>query len=55
MLTSPENKRVAERVLFYCAGGDLADLRLSLESLVKEYAGIINADPSSVKLVQYGS
>ena len=53
MITTPENCKVAERLLFYSVGGDLRRLRTSPNDLRKEYAGILNRDLTEVELPRY--
>lgn len=53
MITSPENQKVAKRLLFYSVGGDLQILRTDPEKLKQEYAGILNRDPDEVEIPHY--
>jgi len=53
MITSPENQKVAKRLLFYSVGGDLQRLRTNLDDLRQEYAGILNRDPNEVEIPRY--
>ena len=53
MITTQENRKVAERLLFYSLGGDLRRLRTSPYDLKREYAGILNRDPTEVELPRY--
>jgi len=53
MITQPENQKVALRVLFYAAGGDLADFNTDSKSVRKELAGLLNRKISQVRLPRY--
>jgi len=50
MLTTSENQKAAEKVLFYALGGDLSKYRSSEALLKKELAGILNKPISDVLL-----
>lgn len=53
MITTQENRKVAERLLFYSVGGNLRGLRTSPNDLKREYAGILNRSPTEVELPRY--
>jgi DNA sulfur modification protein DndB len=53
MITTQENRKVAERLLFYSVGGDLRRLRANPNRLRQEYAGILSRDPTAVELPRY--
>jgi DNA sulfur modification protein DndB len=53
MITTPENRKVAEKLLFYGAGGDLHRLKTTLDALRREYAGLLNRAPTEVELPRY--
>ena len=50
MLTSTENQRAAEKLLFYLLGGDLSKYRSSEALLKKELAGVLNKPLTDVEL-----
>jgi len=51
MITSPENQKAAERLLYYAVGGKLSDHEL--EKLKKELAGLLNKEIASIHLPKY--
>jgi DNA sulfur modification protein DndB len=53
MITTPENQKVARRLLFYSVGGDLRQLRTTPSALEKEYAGILRLSVDEVDLPKY--
>jgi DNA sulfur modification protein DndB len=53
MISQPENRKVASKLLYHAAGGSLADLNTNLDAVKKELAGILNRDISQVKLPLY--
>ena len=53
MITSPEAQRVAKRLIYYCVGGALSDLRTDEAELRKELAGLLNRAPEDVELPRY--
>lgn len=53
MITTPENQRVAERILFHSAGGDLKSIRRDIEKLKKEYASIVDKDMQNIDFLRY--
>ena len=55
MITTQENRKVAERLLFYSVGGDLRRLRANSNGLRQEYAGILSRVPIEVELPRYSS
>jgi DNA sulfur modification protein DndB len=50
MVTAPENRDVAVKILYYAIGGSLQDLGTSAEEVRREWAGILNRPPSEVSL-----
>jgi DNA sulfur modification protein DndB len=50
MITPRENRDVAFRILYHGTGGDLRKLGTSPSEVRKEWAGILNRDPSDVSL-----
>lgn len=50
MITASENRDVAFQILYYGIGGDLSDINTSKPEVRKEWAGILNRDPSEVRL-----
>ena len=50
MITPPENRAVAFQILYYGIGGDLTDIHTSRLAVRTEWAGILNRDPSEVRL-----
>jgi hypothetical protein len=50
LATAPENGDVAFQILYYGIGGDLSDINTSKPEVRKEWAGILNRDPSEVRL-----
>ncbi len=50
MITAPENRGVALQILYYGIGGDLEDINTSKPAVRAEWAGILNRDPSRVRL-----
>lgn len=50
MITAPENRGVAFRILYYGIGGNLEDLGTSAEEVRREWAGILNRPTSEVSL-----
>ena len=50
MITPPENRAVAFQILYYGIGGDLGDINTSKPAVRTEWAGILNRDPSEVRL-----
>ena len=50
-ITSPENQKAAERLLYYAVGGKLSDHEL--EKLKKELAGLLNKEIASIHLPKY--
>jgi DNA sulfur modification protein DndB len=50
MITPPENRKVAMRILYYGVGGDLDRLGTSPQELRNEWAGIVLRRPSEVRL-----
>jgi hypothetical protein len=53
MITTGENQKAAQKLLFYGAGGDLARLRSSEERLRTELAGLLNLAEDKVALKRY--
>jgi DNA sulfur modification protein DndB len=53
MITSGENIRVAERLLFYGVGGNLNQYRTDIDALRREYAGMLGDEPDSVQIDTY--
>ena len=53
MLTAPENQKLARRLLYYGAGGQLSDIGTSERRLVDELAGVLHVAPSAVRLRRY--
>jgi DNA sulfur modification protein DndB len=53
MITQPENQKAALKLLYYGAGGDLADLNTNLKDVRMELAGLLNRRISNVKLRVY--
>lgn len=50
MVTAPENRYVAFKILYYGTGGNLRDLGTSAEAVRTEWAGILNRPTSEVSL-----
>jgi hypothetical protein len=50
MITAPENRAVGFQILYYGIGGDLGDINTSKVAVCTEWAGILNRDPSEVRL-----
>jgi hypothetical protein len=50
MITAGENRNVAFSVLYYGIGGDLRQIRKSATDVRTEWAGILNRQPSAVRL-----
>ena len=50
MVTAPENRDVAFRILYHGIGGSLRDLDTSSHDVRAEWAGIVNRPPSEVTL-----
>jgi DNA sulfur modification protein DndB len=55
MITTQENRKVAERLLFYSVGGDFRRLRANSHGLRQEHAGILSRVPIEVELPRYSS
>jgi DNA sulfur modification protein DndB len=53
MLTSPENRVAATKVLFYSVGGSLEAFRTTEEDLRRELAGLLHRDPAEVQLPRF--
>jgi DNA sulfur modification protein DndB len=53
MINAPENRKAAEKLLYYAAGGNLADLKSSEPDLRKELSGLMNLTPRRVPLRRY--
>lgn len=53
MITTPENQKVARRLLFYAVGGDLKQLKTTPSALEREYAGILKLPIHEVELPKY--
>ena len=53
MLYTAECQKVAEKIMFYCAGGNLIQVKTSLDSLKKELSGLIKKSKTSIKLTRY--
>ncbi len=50
MISGTLQQKVAKQILFYTIGGDLKDMKTSVEAVRKEYAGLLNKEESDVKL-----
>ncbi len=50
MITAPENKRAARRLMFHSLGGDLAYLKSTPPELRLELAGLLNKDEAAVSI-----
>jgi hypothetical protein len=50
MIPAPENRAVAFKILYHGIGGDLTDINTSRLAVRTEWAGILNRDPSEVRL-----
>ena len=50
MISGTIPQKVAKQLLFYCIGGDLADMKTDVKAVRREYAGLLNRDESEVKL-----
>ncbi len=50
MISGTVPQKVARQLLFYCIGGDLADMKTDMEAVRREYAGLLNRDESEIKL-----
>lgn len=53
MITQPENQKAAFKMLYHVSGGDLAQLKVSLDELRTELAGLLNRRVSDVELRIY--
>jgi hypothetical protein len=53
MITAPENRAVAFRILYYGIGGKLSDLNVSEKEVRREWAGILNRPQSAVRLKRW--
>ena len=53
MITASENQRVAQRLLIYSVGGNLARAKTTPQELRREYAGLLNKEVEDVKLPKY--
>ena len=52
-MTTRNIPRPAQRLLYYCAGGNLADINTTEADLRNELAGAMNVPLADVKLVKY--
>ena len=52
MISGTTPQKVARQLLFYCIGGNPADMKTNIEAIRREYAGLLNRDESEVKLQQ---
>ena len=50
MISGTLQQKVAKQLLFYIIGGDLKDMKTSVEAVQKEYAGLLNKKESEIKL-----
>lgn len=50
MIPAPENRAVGFKILYHGIGGDLTDINTSRLAVRTEWAGILNRDPSEVRL-----
>ena len=50
MLTRPENRKLAERLVLYMIGFDLSKVKTTPEELRKEYASVLNKETNEVTL-----
>ena len=50
MISGTLQQKIAKQILFYTIGGDLTDMKTSVEAVQKEYAGLLNKEESDVKL-----
>ena len=53
MLTAPTNKKVAKQVLFHSIGGNLSKMKIDIDDVWEEYAGLLNREKCEVKLPQF--
>ena len=53
IIATSEGKSAAWKLMFYAAGGDLASLRVSVASLTKELAGLLNKQEHEINLRRY--
>jgi DNA sulfur modification protein DndB len=53
MITSPEAQTVAFKILAYGSGVSLQSLRIRGDDLVGQWAGLVNRDPSELRLRRY--
>lgn len=53
MLTAPENKKVAEHLLFNAVGGDLSEYKISASKLKKDYARLLKRSEVGLSLPKY--
>ncbi len=53
MITSQENQKIAERLMFYSLGGDLASIRTNRNLLREAYAGALNRPVEEVNLPRF--
>ena len=53
MITAPENRAVAIKVLYHGIGGKLSDFDTSDKDVRTEWAGILNRPTSAVKLQRW--
>lgn len=50
MISGTAPQKVAKQLLFYTIGGNLSDIKTSVEAVRREYAGLLNKEESEVKL-----
>jgi DNA sulfur modification protein DndB len=53
MLTSPENRMAATKILFYSVGGNLEVFKTIEEDLTRELAGLLHREPAEVQLPRF--
>jgi hypothetical protein len=53
MLTSPENRIVATKVLFYSVGGSLEVFKTTEEDLKRELAGLVHRESAEIQLPHF--
>lgn len=53
MITAPEHQKMATKLMFYAAGGDLAHLNTDENVLKSELAGLLDAEGKEIRLDRY--
>jgi DNA sulfur modification protein DndB len=53
MITSPENRLAATKVLFHSVGGNLEAFKTTEEDLKRELAGLLHREPAAIQLPRF--